>query len=113
MKPASHIRLLLEHLQENHDMLNDIRALTIKEHMFYKKVVNNNKKTAGLKYDVIFMLEPILGINTALNIGDNSVGSVVLEVKSAYYPDINNQPIKAYDLPVLSATGLISGKQNA
>ncbi|KAL2508168.1 transcription initiation factor TFIID subunit 15b [Forsythia ovata] len=71
---------------KNHDILNNIRVLTTEEHLLYLKVVNSNKKTAGLKYDVIFMLEPILDINIALNIGETSTGGVVLEVKSTYCP---------------------------
>ncbi|KAL2495711.1 Uncharacterized protein Fot_39468 [Forsythia ovata] len=94
-------------------ILNDIRALTIEEHMLYLKVINNNKKTAALKYDVVFMLEPILDINTALNIGENSVRGFMVEEKSAYRTCINKQPIKAYDLPVLSPTDPVSGRHNA
>ncbi|KAL2546515.1 hypothetical protein Fot_15748 [Forsythia ovata] len=105
--------ILARNLRENHDILNNICASTIEEHMLYLKVINNNKKTAGLKYDVIFMLEQILDINTALDIGENSVGSVVLEVKSAYRTCINKQPIQAYAMPVLSPTDPISGRQNA
>ncbi|KAL2493646.1 replication protein A 70 kDa DNA-binding subunit D-like [Forsythia ovata] len=105
--------LRVSSFNENHDILNDIRASTTEEHMLYLKVINNNKKTAALKYDVVFMLEPILDINTALNIGENSVRDFMVEEKSAYRTCINKQPIKAYALPVLSPIDPVSGRQNA
>ncbi|KAL2546362.1 hypothetical protein Fot_15595 [Forsythia ovata] len=105
--------IFARNLKKNHDILYDICASTTEEHMLYLNVINNNKKTASLKYDVVFMLEQILDINTALDIGENSVGSVVLEVKSAYCTGINKQPIQAYALSVLSPTDPIAGRQNA
>ncbi|KAL2520099.1 Uncharacterized protein Fot_24022 [Forsythia ovata] len=99
--------------KENQDILNDIRASTTEEYMLYLKVIYNNKKIAALKYDVVFMLEPILDINKALNIGENSVRGFMVEEKSAYRTCINKQPIKAYALPVLSPIDPVSGRQNA
>ncbi|KAL2509561.1 Uncharacterized protein Fot_33208 [Forsythia ovata] len=81
--------------------------------MLYLKVINNNKKTVALKYDVVFMLEPILDINTALNIGENRVRGFMVEEKSEHRTCINKQPIKAYALPVLSPTDPVSGRHNA
>ncbi|KAL2544291.1 hypothetical protein Fot_13524 [Forsythia ovata] len=88
-------------------------CLTIEEHMLYLKVINNNKKTVALKYDVVFMLEPILDINTALNIGENPIRGFMVEEKSAHRTCINKQPNKAYALPVLSPTDPVSGRHNA
>ncbi|KAL2528482.1 Uncharacterized protein Fot_21083 [Forsythia ovata] len=95
------------------DILNDIRASTTEEHMVYQKVINNNKKTVALKYDVVFMLEPILDINTALNIGENPVRGFMVEEKSAHRTYINKQPIKAYAQPMLSPKDPVSGRNNA
>ncbi|KAL2538519.1 Nucleic acid-binding [Forsythia ovata] len=98
---------------KNQAILNDIRASTTEEHMLYLKVINNNKKTVALKYDVVFMLEPILDINTALNIGENPVGGFMVEEKTAPRTCINKQPIKAYAQPMLSPTKPVSSRTNA
>ncbi|KAL2501557.1 Protein DETOXIFICATION [Forsythia ovata] len=98
---------------KNQDILNDIRASTTEEHMLYLKVINNNKKTVALKYDVVFMLEPILDINTALNIGENPVGGFMVEEKTAHRTCINKQPIKAYAQPMLSPTEPVYSITNA
>ncbi|KAL2521162.1 replication protein A 70 kDa DNA-binding subunit B-like [Forsythia ovata] len=110
---CSGLKLMQITALENQDILNDIRASTTEEHMLYLKVINNNKKTVALKYDVVFMLEPILDINTALNIGENPVRGFMVEEKSAHRTCINKQPIKAYALPVLSPTDPVSGRNNA
>ncbi|KAL2523225.1 Nucleic acid-binding [Forsythia ovata] len=98
---------------DNQDILNDIRTSTTEEHMLYIKVINNNKKSMALKCDVVFMLEPILDINTALKIGENPVRGVMVEDKSAHLTCINKQPIKAYARPVVSPTDPLSGRSHA
>ncbi|KAL2548094.1 hypothetical protein Fot_09624 [Forsythia ovata] len=100
-------------LQKNQAILNDIRASTTEEHMLYVKVINNNKRTVALKYDVVFMLEPILDINKALNIGENPVGGFTVEETTAPRTCINKQPIKAYAQPMLSPTKPVYGRTNA
>ncbi|KAL2477303.1 hypothetical protein Fot_46317 [Forsythia ovata] len=97
---------------KNQAILNDIRASTTEEHMLYVKVINNNKRTVALKYDVVFMLEPILDINKALNIGENPVGGFTVEEKTAPRTCINKQPIKAYAQPMLSPTKPVYGRTN-
>ncbi|KAL2489926.1 Metallophos domain-containing protein [Forsythia ovata] len=81
---------------KNQAILNNIRASTTEEHMLYVKVINNNKRTVALKYDVRIL-----------------VGGFTVEEKTAPRTCINKQPIKAYAQPMLSPTKPVYGRTNA
>ncbi|KAL2494111.1 hypothetical protein Fot_37868 [Forsythia ovata] len=92
-------RLLTE---DNEDILNHIRTSTTEEHILYVKAVNNSRRYTSLKYDVIFMLNPMLDTGTCSNPIDKIASSVMCKINNTDSAGINRKAGEQIDLTVLS-----------
>ncbi|KAL2488873.1 hypothetical protein Fot_42165 [Forsythia ovata] len=66
----------------NQDILNTIRTYTTEEYFLYLKAVNNSKNNTNMRYDVIFMLDPMLDTEITANEGELSVNDIILQDKN-------------------------------
>ncbi|KAL2488826.1 Uncharacterized protein Fot_42118 [Forsythia ovata] len=69
-------------LDGNQDILNTIRTYTTEEYFLYLKAVNNSKNNTNMRYDVIFMLDPMLDTEITANEGELSVNDIILQDKN-------------------------------
>ncbi|KAL2558533.1 Uncharacterized protein Fot_03272 [Forsythia ovata] len=72
---------------ENQNILNTVRTYTTYEHFLYLKAVNNSKNGTNMRYDVIFMLDPMLDTVITANEGELSVNDVILQDKNFEHPE--------------------------
>ncbi|KAL2494304.1 replication protein A 70 kDa DNA-binding subunit D-like [Forsythia ovata] len=86
----------------NEDLLNHIRTSTTEEHILYVKAMNNSRRCTSLKYDVIFMLNPMLDTSTCSNPTDKPSSSVTLQISDTDCASINRKSDEQIDLTVLS-----------
>ncbi|KAL2482920.1 Nucleic acid-binding [Forsythia ovata] len=87
---------------DNEDLLNHIRTSTTEEHILYVKAMNNSRRCTSLKYDVIFMLNPMLDTSTCSNPIDKPSSIVMLQITDTDCASINRKSDEQIDLTVLS-----------
>ncbi|KAL2549271.1 hypothetical protein Fot_10801 [Forsythia ovata] len=73
----------------NQNILNTIRTYTTKEHFLYLKAMKNSNKGTNMRYDVIFMLDPVLDTEITANEGELPVNDVILEENKIQPPENN------------------------
>ncbi|KAL2475185.1 replication protein A 70 kDa DNA-binding subunit B-like [Abeliophyllum distichum] len=101
-------RLLTE---GNEDLLNHIRTSTTEEHVLYVKAVNNSRRCTRLKYDIIFMLNPMLSTITCSNPTNKTSSSVMLQTVNTDCAGINRKADEQLDLTILSLEASNPSKQ--
>ncbi|KAL2470623.1 replication protein A 70 kDa DNA-binding subunit B-like [Abeliophyllum distichum] len=101
-------RLLTE---GNEDLLNHIRTSTTEEHVLYVKAVNNSRRCTRLKYDIIFMLNPILSTITCSSPTNKTSSSVMLQTVNTDCAGINRKADEQLDLTILSLEASNPSKQ--
>ncbi|KAL2470864.1 hypothetical protein Adt_39000 [Abeliophyllum distichum] len=100
--PPSKVIILIEDVpclltEDNEDLLNYIRTSTTEEHILYVKAVNSSRRCTSLKYNVIFMLNPILDTGTCSNPTEKIASSVMFKINNTDSAGMNKKDDEQID----------------